>query len=1363
MDDGLCQTLRIEELATATAITMDDSDVTEIYTRVSLDMERDLRKHLSSIVAIENGQARIASSSAIELFATSSVKKKLALQDEHHLTLLCLHYLELLFQDLGVEVERHSKLNSEHVDEKDMETEGTDGVSPPNHKMTSKWTEYQAQMSWQYQTRGKANEALKFLDYACRFWPTHFLRVKEPNQKLKDAVTHFLLAPGIGERWFELYLLGHGEDLLLNPETKHRRATSPVQPSSEAFLGGSERKESVVSRSSDTTAVNYSLAARMASHVGLEAILLELSALHPQLETWAKFHVQRGCSERTVAISQSEIVYRLDCAISNDDADSVKELLDTKEAVLSNKFFPLHMAALEGSIETIKMLCNTNDIVEKDGEGRIPLHWAVAGGNMETISLLLSRSPRDVSTTIDMQDDNLQTPLITASVMGHIAAMKLLIKEGADCSIQDSDGRTVLHYAALACSPVMEQISFGKLAAIQDNNGCTPLHIAAMSGNVEMTAILAGTLKEVGTLTEVINSKDLADKRDKSTYREGKTPLQHAAENGYEKIVDKLLRLESGISRDNYEIAARLAAERGYLATVALFMEGDEKDSIGTQLLLAASHEGQLLVAQYLLNSKRIEPNGEYEGKRPLCQAAAWGHIEVVRALLRHGAFANTADSERKTPLHHAVENKRYILAKTLVGSADVNAPDIERKTPLHYAARSGNESMVTLLLKKGADSNAASRTMETPLHLAVDYPPIVSILLGAGADPNAADELGQTPFHRAAHSNSPESLKSAECLLKHDVDVEVSDDDGRWAIYYAIERDDLPMFELLRGDREYFSSKRVAKWAVKNVALQVFRKLVDLARAARTDVDGALGRLLHIAASGPEESTEMVTILLEAGANPNFQEGDSKSTALHIAAENGRVGTIRILLARNADVSLTNREGKTPLHLASSEDLAEAVDMLCNASADINAQDHAERTAVYIAAYSARLASLKALLKFNPDLALATSRGFSPLHIGADSLEVVRLLVSAKADPNIRKNDQWTPLHLATYWEKAEVVKYLLENGGDPNLTTSENQTALHLAVKEHSTEMVSAMLDKGAAACINKPDATGHTPFHLAVQCSRCPKIVLSLLQQGADLKTRAGDKSVLELACKSGNVSIVEIILGERSTELHGRLWQHEEIVAASWAAIEQSSVGVLLALLEQYPDLVGELTAEEGHTSLELCLSNMENSGEGKDIAIRLVKAGVNPFIPSQSNRPSAFKLAIISKSEFNSDFFNACYAMDNKQIAAAKIGFRELRIAAELDQMDLWEKLARLQPWRTLQTEKDQDNWTLGHFVHQAGGRLPIENDSTLSTSFPTPQKLVVPEFWKSPDGETGSHFENKHDVLGVSCSCTFPYTPKALY
>jgi uncharacterized protein len=72
----------------------------------------------------------------------------------------------------------------------------------------------------------------------------------------------------------------------------------------------------------------------------------------------------------------------------------------------------------------------------------------------------------------------------------------------------------------------------------------------------------------------------------------------------------------------------------------------------------------------------------------------------------------------------------------------------------------------------------------------------------------------------------------------------------------------------------------------------------------------------LHSAAAANENSTELVHLLLEAGADPSARQGGG-FTALHAAAQSGDAAMARDLLEHGADPSPATEDGRTPLSIA--------------------------------------------------------------------------------------------------------------------------------------------------------------------------------------------------------------------------------------------------------------------------------------------------------------------------------------------------------------------------------------------------------------------------------------------------------------
>lgn len=127
-------------------------------------------------------------------------------------------------------------------------------------------------------------------------------------------------------------------------------------------------------------------------------------------------------------------------------------------------------------------------------------------------------------------------------------------------------------------------------------------------------------------------------------------------------------------------------------------------------------------------------------------------------------------------------------------GSRTSPPPDVRQssttgQTSLHRAVCSENESMVRILLDRGADISRKDANGNTALHLAAankyGSEALVKLLLDESADSNAQDHLGQTALFAAVQNGNEEAVK---LLLDSSVDINSKDSMGNVALHYAVE-----------------------------------------------------------------------------------------------------------------------------------------------------------------------------------------------------------------------------------------------------------------------------------------------------------------------------------------------------------------------------------------------------------------------------------------------------------------------------------------------------------------------------------------------------------------------------------------------
>ncbi|KAK1795630.1 hypothetical protein P4O66_001124 [Electrophorus voltai] len=132
----------------------------------------------------------------------------------------------------------------------------------------------------------------------------------------------------------------------------------------------------------------------------------------------------------------------------------------------------------------------------------------------------------------------------------------------------------------------------------------------------------------------------------------------------------------------------------------------------------------------------------------------------VVKALVERGACLELQDQDGNTPLHMACQHGRLECATKMI--CNISATELVRVfdvqnwrglTCLHVATLHRQHRLVRLLIKKGVDLNIQEGTSgKTALHMAVEVHDVdmVTLLLNKGANVDAAMLNGCTALHLA-------------------------------------------------------------------------------------------------------------------------------------------------------------------------------------------------------------------------------------------------------------------------------------------------------------------------------------------------------------------------------------------------------------------------------------------------------------------------------------------------------------------------------------------------------------------------------------------------------------------------------------
>ena len=245
---------------------------------------------------------------------------------------------------------------------------------------------------------------------------------------------------------------------------------------------------------------------------------------------------------------------------------------------------------------------------------------------------------------------------------------------------------------------------------------------------------------------------------------------------------------------------------------------------------------------------------------------------------------------------------------------------------------------------------------------------------------------------------------------------------------------------------------------------------------ADKLSVSDSVTKVYQSARDGCPDLTNLLKLLKteqrKTALETKTKDGGHFVTPLIIAAHNGQLNSVKILLRYGADI-----EDRGTIKIGHEDDEDDEVIEGC--------------TPLWAAACSGHLDVVKLLMEQNADVDGRTPTGSTPLRAAVHEghLDVVRCLVESGADVNARNDYESTPLMAACYYGHFSVVTYLIDKGSIIDQQFKDGSTALHYAVQWGHFKIVSELLALGA---LQLPNNQGLTPL-----LSACEKFSLEMVE--------------------------------------------------------------------------------------------------------------------------------------------------------------------------------------------------------------------------------------------------------------------------
>ncbi|XP_072524951.1 transient receptor potential cation channel subfamily A member 1a [Salminus brasiliensis] len=581
-----------------------------------------------------------------------------------------------------------------------------------------------------------------------------------------------------------------------------------------------------------------------------------------------------------------------------------------------------------------------------------------------------------LSSLMDMDESNrMLTDVFEWALEGNTVALE---KHPKQLAVRDDTGASPLHYAACRghrrAIKLIVQIAGQQELNVVDEEGNTPLHWAVQKDQCESCSALLS----LGADPNILNKCLLS-------------PLHLAVSLRHNGLVEQLL--------SHSQTDANLEGDLG-----------------NTPLILAASvdnHEALLILHRNGAKLCRQNKLGHF----PIHAAAFAGAKKSMEVVLQKGeetgmsieSHINYVDKSISSPLHLAVRGGNLeVIQLCIAQGAKIDQQQCDKSTALHFACTQGATEAVKVMLlayDKVCDIiNITDGACQTPLHKAAifDHYELAEYLISQGADIDFIDCKGHSPLLLATSCGA---WRTVNLLLSHDADLTVKDKAGCNFLHLAILQP--------RG--------------LKNLPTEVLQH--ESVRELLNDEDSEGCTPLHYACRlGIPDSVKNM-LGLEVSLD---QKSKQKKSALHFAAEYGRINTCHRLLETMTDTRLLNEgdeKGLTPLHLASRCGHVKVVELLLRKGALFHS-DYRGWSCLHHAAAEGYTQTMEILLISN-----------------------IKLLDKVDGDGN-------TALHLAARAGHVAAVHQLLCRGAQIILNKGD-ASFLHEAVHNGRKEVTSAVID--------------------------------------------------------------------------------------------------------------------------------------------------------------------------------------------------------------------------------------------------------------------------------------------------------------
>ena len=363
-----------------------------------------------------------------------------------------------------------------------------------------------------------------------------------------------------------------------------------------------------------------------------------------------------------------------------------------------------------------------------------------------------------------------------------------------------------------------------------------------------------------------------------------------------------------------------------------------------------------------------------------------------------------------------------------------------------------------------------------------------IQLMLSQNVNPNLKDERGYTLMHIAAENNQITSINVLRTSKYTDLNTLLDKNTKITKNNKSIDGSYCSAMDIATINDNFESVKLLIDCGA-NINFQ----MKDKPRSEFLASEYASPKILELYLNKNiyllMNSEDVVSLIKSASIGNNVEninylvktlgiDVDTKdtNTMLHYAVGNGSIEAANELIKLGADIDNTNANFKTSLHYVienNSNKLLESVNLLLSKNANPNIQDKNGNTALHLAVinahnskeYSKYIEVINALIKYNANVNILNNKNQLALNISVanNDTEISNILINAKSELNNIDNG-YAPIHVAVKNNNISIVENLLLNGANVDMKDKRGYSPLAIAVENNNYEMCRKIIRSNA-----------------------------------------------------------------------------------------------------------------------------------------------------------------------------------------------------------------------------------------------------------------------------------------------------------